>query len=188
MSIYRVSLQFPFDSALPRDVISINPHFSGTDPDALASALQANLNSYGPTTTKPYTIKVYDAQKAPPSFPLATRTLAGTPPVSQMTREVALCLSYYSTYNRPRYRGRLYLIPSWFTGVATLRPSAGTMTAALGFVTGVLTKSLPQAHNWVVYSKVGNQAYGVSNYWVDDEWDTIRSRGLRSTTRQLGVV
>jgi len=28
----------------------------------------------------------------------------------------------------------------------------------------------------------------VSNWWVDDEWDTVRSRGLRPDIRVTGTV
>src|SRR3954454_23607146 len=142
MAVYRVQLQFPYDSALPRDVVSINPHYNGSDPAAIASALKANLLAYTPTADKPWTIKVYDAKKPPPSFPLATQQNNATTPNSGIPREVAVCLSYYAVYNRPRFRGRLYLPTSWFTSVVNVRPSGAVQTAVLGFATAVLTKSL----------------------------------------------
>jgi hypothetical protein len=188
MPSYRASLQFPFDSSLPRDIVSVNPHYNASDPDALAGALLANLMAWGPTANKPVTIKVYDAAKPPPSYPLATRVQGGTVPTSGVPRELALCLSYFSTYNRPRYRGRLFLPVTWFTATPSLRPSPGVMTAAMGFATAVLTKTLPAQTNWIVYSKVAGAGYGVSDYWVDDEWDTQRSRGLRATTRQTAKL
>jgi hypothetical protein len=189
MSVYRVSMQFPFDTALPKDQITITPHFFGTDPQALAAALDANLAAYTPVTGKPYTIKVYDAQKAPPSYPLATISHTGTSPTTGFPREIAICLSYYTTYNRPRFRGRLYLPAQWFTSVVQLRPTGAIMTAVLGFGTNVLAKSLPQGHNWVVYSPTEKTSKGgVSDMWVDDEWDTVRSRGLVPTTRQTGKI
>jgi hypothetical protein len=188
MPTYRASLQFPYDSALPRDVISVNPHFSSPDPDALAGALSANLTAWGPTATKPHTIKIYDATKAPPSYPLATRVVAGTPGTSSAPREVALCLSYFSTYNRPRYRGRLYLPSSWLTSSPSVRPTALIMSNAKTFATDVLTKTLPPSTNWVVWSHINQASYGVTDYWIDDEWDTVRSRGMKSTTRQSGQV
>jgi hypothetical protein len=66
--------------------------------------------------------------------------------------------------------------------------TASVMTAAMGFATAVLTKTLPAQTNWIVYSKVAGAGYGVSDYWVDDEWDTQRSRGLRATTRQTAKL
>jgi hypothetical protein len=40
----------------------------------------------------------------------------------------------------------------------------------------------------VVYSRREKVARPVTNYWVDDEWDTVRSRGLRSSTRVTGTL
>jgi hypothetical protein len=188
VATYRVSMTFPYDSTLPRDVISLNPHFSGDDPNALLQALDANLKAWSVVAAKPYTLKAYDALKAPPSFPLATVTQSGTTPNSSFPREVALCLSYYSTYNRPRYRGRLYLPLAWISGAPTKTPTALDMQSCLDFATKVLTKSLPANTNWVVYSRVDRKAYGVSDIWCDNEWDTVRSRGLKATTRTTAKV
>jgi hypothetical protein len=188
MSVYRVAMSFPFDSTLPKDVVTVNPHYNGTDPDALAQALKANLIAYTPVTTKPFTIKVYDAKKAPPSYPLATASQSGTAPSSGMPREIALCLSYYAIFNRPRYRGRLYLPAWWFTSVLQTRPTGAIMTAALGFASSVLTKSLPPGTFWTVWSKANGSDAQVTDVWCDDEWDTQRSRGMVATTRQTAKV
>lgn len=182
--IIRVSMEFPADSALPRDHVSIHPHFSGSDPDALLAALKANLQAWPGVAAQPFILKAYDAEKPPPSYPIARAEQTGNPPASSHPREVALCLSYYSTWNRPRYRGRLYLPSLWTLGTVGVRPSTTQMDAALSFGANVLRKQLPAATNWVVYSPRNAQAYGVTNAWVDDEWDTVRSRGLRSTARQ----
>jgi hypothetical protein len=188
MAIYKVAISFPFDSALPRDKITITPHFFGDNPQSLANALKTNLIGFTPVGAKPFEIKVYDAQKAPPSFPMATASQTGTTPNSTVPREICLCLSYYSTYNRPRYRGRLY-IPMALNGVTTMaaRPTQGQMDNTLLWA-NVFKNGLPAQHNWVVYSKRDDKSYGVTNTWVDDEWDIQRSRGLRGTTRSLGTV
>lgn len=184
MATYRVQMQFPMDGTLPRDVISVNPHFNGSDPQALAAALKTNLLAWTNTASAPFTLKVYDATKAPPSYPLAIASSEGTPRNSNGPREVALCLSYYSTYNRPRYRGRLFLPASWFTSVFQVRPAQATMTDVLTFATAVLKPGMPAATNWVVWSNTEGKAQGgVTDIWVDDEWDTIRSRGLKGTSR-----
>lgn len=182
-------MTFPYDTTLPKDAISINPHFNGSDPQALANALKANLIAYNPITTAPFHIKIYDALKTPPSYPIAEASQTGTPPSASTPREVAICLSYYTTYNRPRYRGRLYLPAWWFTAVVNVRPSGAIITAALGFATSVLTRTMPTQTNWVVFSPTeGKSQGGVNNIWVDDEWDTIRSRGLSATTRQTAPI
>lgn len=184
MAIYRANLAFQYDSALPRDAISINPHFFGDNPDALATALMTNLKAVSSIGAAcPIRIRIYDAQKAPPSYPLAEKVNGSGFVATGSPRELALCLSYYSTWNRPRYRGRLYLPKQWVGGAIDLRPTGAQMTAALNF-RSVFSTGMPPSHNWVVYSELNDQAYGVSNVWVDDEWDIVRSRGLRGTTRQ----
>lgn len=189
MPIYRVSMSFPYDTALPKDAITVNPHFNANDASALLAALKANLIAYNPVTTHPFTLKAYVAGQPAPNYPVATASQTGTPPSSSCPREIALCLSYYSTYNRPRFRGRLYLPASWFTSVVNVRPSGAIIDGVLNFATAVLTKSLPAQANWVMWSdRDGKSQGGVSDIWCDDEWDTIRSRGLSSTMRTTAKV
>jgi len=188
MAIYRAQISFPVTSALPRDAITINPHFSGDNPQALADALKANLiANANVTVTTPFTVKVYDEQKAPPSYPLATATNGTGFGTANLPRELAMCLSYYSSPNTPRRRGRLY-IPGHLLGVATfaVRPSASTITNTLAWRM-VVASGLPPNTNFGVWS-VKDAAFVTCNqFWVDDEWDIVRSRGLRGTTRQTAT-
>ena len=189
MATYRVAISFPYDSALPADVFTINPHFNGSDPDALAAAIATNLEAHQVGATHPWTIKVYDASKLPPSYPLATRSQTGTPPNSGVPREIALCLSYYTTYNRPRYRGRLFLPATWFTATVDKRPSDPLLQNVLDFGTQIFNTGMPAQTNWVVWSRVENKAMGgVTNLWCDDEWDTVRSRGMKPTKRLTATI
>jgi hypothetical protein len=182
-------MQFPVDSTLPRDLMTLNPHFSGDNPDALLGVLQANLNAWSGTAGKPFTLKAYDAAALPPTYPLATREQTGTVPNSPHPREVACCLSYYTGFNRPRFRGRLYLPALWLTSNLVLRPTQAIRDLVLTFATGVLAKSLPTGHVWGVWSKTERKFQGrTDNIWCDDEWDTVRSRGLRSTTRSKATI
>jgi hypothetical protein len=185
--IAKASIGFQYDSSLPRDVVTITPHYNCDDPAALADWLKSQLNSQPYIVGKPFTIKVYDAKKAPPSYPLATVTNPGTPPTSGLPREVAICLSFYGTWNRPTYRGRLYLPASWFTSVSQVRPTGAIVTAALNFA-DVLGKNMPSGMFWTVYSRKKGTDAQVTDAWVDDEWDTVRSRGLRPTTRQTKTM
>lgn len=184
MTDFRVQVGFPMDSTLPRDIITVNPHFSGPDPAALAAALKVNVSAAAPFSGHPFTIKVYDAQKTPPSYPLATEVVAGTAPASQCPREVALCVSYYTTYNRPRFRGRLYIPGTWLTAAPQLRPSTALMNSAMGWVKAAFHDNLPASTAWVVWSQVERKSQGgVSDLWCDNEWDTVRSRGLVADNR-----
>jgi hypothetical protein len=188
MATYKATLSFPLDSMLPRDRVQITPHFAGDNPTALGNALKTNIQAQpGYTTGAPFTVKIYDATKAAPNPPLYETEVAGTPPITTKPREIALCLSYYSTWNRPRYRGRLFLPAHFVSGAITLRPSAQQLTDAMSWA-NVLITGMPPGHNWVLYSPTRHAMDGVTNYWVDDEWDVVRSRGLRGTTRQEAAV
>lgn len=187
MATYRALMWWQFDSALPRDQVTVNPHFSGDNPGALADALMVGMAGLPGALTMTYGVKIYDALKPKPNPPLTTRQFGSTFSASTKMREVSLCLSYYSTYNRPRYRGRLFVPGELISGALGLRPTTQQITDALNFRLA-LTTGLPPNTNWIVYSKTAGQSYGVSNCWVDDEWDVQRSRGLRSTTRQLATV
>lgn len=180
--IFRVQMGFPYDSALPRDVVTVNPHFEGDNAQALLVALKANLLANNFTAAHPFTLKAYDALKAPPSYPLWTESAPGSIPNSGIPREVALCLSYYAGFNRPSFRGRLYL-PGWWFGVApNNRPSTAVQTACVDW-SDVLTKNLPGGHWWSMYSPKRRSAAQVTHVWCDDEWDTVRSRGMKATAR-----
>lgn len=188
MAIYRAQISFPVDTPLPVDAMTITPHYLGDDAQALADRLKSNLVAFVQVgATKPFKIRVYDAQKAAPNYPLATAEQTGTPAVSSGPREIALCLSYYSVWNRPRFRGRLYIPYQGIGGALGPRPSSTQMTTALSWRTP-LTSGLPAGTNLCVYSRVQNSAAGVDNFWVDDEWDTVRSRGRKPTARQTATL
>ena len=188
MAIYRASISFQIDSELPRDAVSINPHYFGDNAQGLADALKANIlaNVHIGVLT-PFRVRIYDAQKAPPSYPLAEASNVAAALNTNLPREVTLCLSYYSNFNRPSYRGRLYIPGFAIGGPFTLRPSDSQIDNALAWGT-TLTNALPANHNWVVYSRKLGQSFGVNRIWVNDEWDIQRSRGLRETKRHLANV
>src|SRR4051794_28740733 len=114
MAIYKAQCSFAYTSALPRDLITVTPHYFGDNAQGLADALKNNfIGAASIGATVPFTIKVYDAQAPKPSYPLGTAT-NGTGFASYASpREIAICLSYYSTWNRASYRGRLYLPWVW---------------------------------------------------------------------------
>jgi hypothetical protein len=183
MAHYRAAIAFQCDTDFPRDVVTINPHYSGDNPQALGDSLKAAiLAAAGITPGTPFTIKIYDDEKAPPSYPLYTTSNPGTAHVNTIPREVALCLSYYSGFNRPSLRGRLYIPQILFGGTAGLKPTVGQQNAVLA-LKDVFKAPGTSGHQWVVWSKRNKLASIVTNVWVDDEWDTVRSRGLRPTTR-----
>jgi hypothetical protein len=188
LTIFRAQIGFQLDSTLPKDMVCITPHYVGTDASGLANQLKTNLiANVNVGASTPFVVKIYDAQHAKPNPPLATATNGSGSIASATVRELALCLSYYATTNAKRRRGRLY-IPSAFLGSgATLRPTTTQQNNALAWK-GTLTTSLPSGTNWVVFSRMDNAAYTVTNVYVNDEWDIVRSRGLRETSRVTGTV
>jgi len=191
MPIWRLQTSFGFDTNLPRDQMVITPHFDdagvGTDPQGLCDDLAAALDTWTPGTMQ-ITVKAYDAQGSTPVFPQGEKVLnASSTPGTSTPREIALCLSFYSQRNRPRQRGRLYIPGAAFGMTTGLRPSAGNMTKVLALGPIFADLGGPDV-DWVVFSRVSNDAFPVTNYYVDDEWDIQRRRGLRPTTRQTGTT
>jgi len=126
-------------------------------------------------------VKLYDMADAEPRPIKATAVWMSSPSASasEGPREVALCLSFFSERNLPRFRGRLYIGPF---GSAGARPSVDTrnelvaLAGRIGNVGGVDV-------DWQLFSPTRNAYSKVTAGWVDDEWDTVRSRGRKPTTR-----
>lgn len=101
-------------------------------------------------------------------------------------REVACCLSYYAGQNTPRRRGRMYMGP--FVGTSLgVRPDPTLTAAILDLGDGILGLGGLDV-SWVQYSPTENTSQGVTDYYVDNAWDTQRSRGLDPTARTERVV
>jgi len=193
MPVYRAQCSFLMDSAFPRDRFVITPHFNdtlpGSDPQGLCDDLADGLVAWSGRTIETI-VTMYDAQGTPPVFPVASAVRnPGATVASTCPREVALCLSFYAARNLPRQRGRLFIpagLPSGFGG-PTARPTIGQQNK-VGDLVPLLTGLGGTDVDWVVYSPTDNQPRSVSNWWVDNEWDTIRSRGLRGDQRISGEV
>lgn len=146
-----------------------------------AAQLWASFRQY-PTGVTRITAKIYDMADAQPRLPKAERTAAvsggpGTPGPG----EVALCLSYYAGTNQPRRRGRMYIGP-FSQNLLNQRPSGGVMQEINALATGIANLGGIDV-DWVQYSPTNNQSLPVTAGWVDNEWDTVRSRGLQGTSR-----
>ena len=192
MAIYHAQIGFQINSTLPKDVNTINPHYQGTDPVALANQLKTNILANTTFTTTPcaFTIKVYLATGGKPHYPLATATGSSGTAATQIPSEVALCLSYYSGFNQPRLRGRLYIPNPFILGASGLpgqRPSTTFQNNAMTWGP-TLFKGLPAGTTACVFSRVAGTASDITNYYVDNEWDIVRSRGLAPTSRVTGTV
>jgi hypothetical protein len=185
--VVRAQIGFPLNDDFPHSVVQVNPHYAqGTDVNGLLTVLMNNVKSITNVGDVPFTIKLYDAEKPPPSYPLAQATNKTGHTVSGVPGELALCLSYYAGFNRPQFRGRIYIPSAFIPGSYGLRPSAGQQAAALEW--NKLFKSLPAPWAAGVYSRKAGSAALITNCWVDDEWDIQRSRGMKPTTRVTATV
>lgn len=196
MTVLRAECAWWADSPNPADVMIITPHFQtttpgvilGTDAEALASDLADALNTWSNLTAELH-VKMYDAQHAAPNYPLAEEVRRqGSHPSAAVNRDLAACLSFFAGTNRPRRRGRLY-VPC---AIKALAAGAAQLTAAnmntIATLVPILTGLGGVDVDWVVYSRVDNQAHAVTDWFVDNQWDTQRRRGLRASTRLVGTT
>lgn len=194
MPIWRLQTAIAGDSLLPRDFMTITPHFNdqgvGTDPDQLCTDLAAAISTWmDPPNGREIMVRAYDAQGTAPVFPQGeARINVGQSPGSLAPRELALCLSFYSERNSGRSRGRLYvpftLLGSTAVGVRPTSAHRTKIAALVPLLTGLGGTDV----DWCVWSRRDNQAKPVTNWWVDDEWDIQRRRGLRPTARTIGTA
>lgn len=98
--------------------------------------------------------------------------------------QVALCLSYYADRNLPRQRGRIYggpYTPSTPQAVDELTNTLISLGQAFAGLGGLNV-------DWSIYSPTTGDAMRISNIWVDNSWDIIRSRKLPSTKRNAATI
>lgn len=195
MPVWRLQTSVGGDSPDQRDRFVITPHINDQDvvttPGELCTDWAAALDDWMIGATRQIEVTAYDAQGSVPVFPAGHAIVnEGAFPPSQAPREVAVCLSFYAERNLPRQRGRLYIPAGWMQSafsIETARPTTPMMTK-VGDLAQLLADLGGTGNDWSVYSRVDDEARAVSNWYVDNEWDTIRSRGLRPTERVAGTV
>jgi hypothetical protein len=191
MGVYRFQIAWGGDTAFPRDRVTINPHFSVSGPLVNEQTLTDDLKTAIAAWTgasREITVKCYDAQADPPNFPkAASYSNLGTNPASSVPREVACCLSFRGALNVPRQRGRLY-VPTFVHSSSVAGVPSATQMDKVAALVPIFTGLGGVDVDWCVYSRVNDQPYSVAAWHVDNEWDTVRSRGLRSTARNTGAV
>jgi hypothetical protein len=135
----------------------------------------------------------YDLGTAPPRSPFDTGfTLIAPQSSAPIPAEVACCLSLKSAHNGPRGRGRVYIGPFNQSAVGTpeagdARPE-GSMTTAVRMAALALTGSavlVDAGLQWVIVSHSDATTYAVNGGYVDNAWDTHRSRGLEASGRAI---
>lgn len=200
MPIRRIAVGWQLDTAFPRDALWINPTFNvqtlgGVADQALADDLCTAIKSWTVPNCQ-VTTKVYDREAehshvsgGAPVLPLATKVLgSGLSPQSGLPRELAVCLSFYSQPNTPRRRGRLF-VPACATGGATLTEKiSSTMRTKIAALVPIFTNLGGANVDWGVYSMKDGAFRKATDWFIDDDWDVQRRRGLKTTTRTTGTT
>lgn len=202
MPLLRVIVQWRHPNEPPRDICSNTLYFDKqaipiiTDYQGLVDDIseQYKLKARDPTAgvrliPGGWEIKatIYNMSDPEPREPKAVATVpAATPTLGLGPREVALCLSYYGDRNLPRQRGRIYLGPFADTAMAA-RPTTGIMDQAIALGQG-LGEIGGEDISWRVFSPTTNTNHHIRHIWVNNEWDTRRSRQLKETERRTSDV
>lgn len=137
-----------------------------------------------------HTIKFYSAVTTTPNYPIyeTSFNFAAAPGAIDLPLEVSLCVSYQcdSAVTIPvrRRRGRIYI--SGFTEAHNTagRPTS-TVTGNLGSEFRDYCEALNDVPDFTacIWSRANASLYPIERCWVDNEWDTMRSRGGKSTAR-----
>ena len=202
MANYRHIVRLPYASGLPEDV-AVNVWHSICDNDSEAAAFADHLVTfYGAidqllssllsSATDAASITTYDLADAEPRVPTDTELFTLTLNASNMATEKAICLSFQgikiSGLPQSRRRGRVYLGPlGGIHDSTTGRPNTTHITTMATAADTLLTTTSadPLSGIWAVYSPTDGQTIPVQNGWIDNEYDTVRSRGRKPTSRVL---
>lgn len=188
MATYKVQVSCALDTILPRDRIvntfHLDDHGALSDPSGLAEDTAGIFETlYG--SSREIDVRFYDTG-SPPNYPVAqfVRQLGQPGPGTTGPREVALCLSYYGERNLPRTRGRMYICVAAGQNLSMSgnRPSAFTRDQLIALADGIAGLGGPDV-DWIWWSTIDGSHGPVKHAFVDDEWDVVRKRGFRPSTR-----
>lgn len=193
---YKFQVGMYTETGLPRDVVVNTLHFQHqlgsllpTDLDAMADSLIDLYRLKFSGASVKVNVKAYKAE-AGPQPPLSDRTKGTSLATATGPREIALCLSFAGNKAKPRERGRIYLAAPLMYNSFGSRPSVAQQNWALGFYS-TSNQSFPDlgGADWVfgVWSPTNQAFHKTTEAWVDDEWDTVRSRGLQPSSRVSSV-
>ena len=157
-------------------------------------------------TATPMRYKVYDLENDEPRVPILEATQTLTPSASiNMPNEVACCISYRGEFlsgaNPARRRGRIFIGPLNNSGgtsaTGDFRPSSTLRTGLANAASDIIVAGQTADARWVVFSPtlagappwsaatLEAASCDVTAGYIDDAFDTVRSRGLRPTTRTV---
>lgn len=139
--------------------------------------------------------KIFDRADPTPRQPVLEGlwNFTAAPTGNPLPPEVAKCLSFQgvavSGVPQARRRGRVYLGPFNTSTLGTNGRPTTALTDDIRDDAQVLLTASKAATTWfwTVWSDTLGTGVEVDNGWVDDEWDTMRSRGRDATYRDLFV-
>lgn len=149
--------------------------------DAIKTALIAGTLPYAQYLA--IDVKVYDHANVPHSPPVYTSHNAGSGTLTLGPRQVALCLSFYSGLNVRGQRGRIYIGPFALTDMHE-RASSTTLTAVQTLANALKHPGGADVVHQIHHKKTDTFS-NVSNYFVNNRWDSMRSRLNKESSRLL---
>ena len=103
-------------------------------------------------------------------------------------RQICLRVSMYSVRNLPRLRGGIY-VPMVGGSILGERPTASELVNASQQVRNLYVAAQALTPSWLmgIYSKRNDSIQGVTNWWINDVFDTQRRRVPKETHRNIGT-
>lgn len=147
--------------------------------DAIAAAFASGSGPY--LNFYSVTARVYDHAAPLHSPPVYTKQISASGFTGMGPRQVALCLSFYSGLNIKGQRGRIYIGP-WKASDLTEYASAGAMGVLITLANNLKTPGGADVIHRIHHVKTDTFS-NVSNYFVNNRWDTMRSRLPKETSR-----
>lgn len=155
-----------------------------TAPSAIGDGLMAafttgSSNVYGSWAN--VWVKIYDRAAPLHSPPVYQAHYTGGGSTSLMPRQVALCLSFYSGLNVRGQRGRIYIGP-WANSVSGEFASTTVLTTMQNLANALKHPGGADVIHQILHKKTATWS-NVSNYFINNVWDTMRSRLPKETAR-----
>lgn len=184
---YRVQVVLQLHTGEPeRDYVTNSLHYGANTTlppaigDAVWNAFFMNINVYGQAINA--WTKVYDMAAPAHSPPVYVKHATGAGTEVLGPRQVALCLSFYSGLNVRGQRGRIYVGP-WAATDLLEMASATTLTKMIALAGALKNPGGADVIHQIWHHKTATWS-NVSNYFVNNRWDTMRSRLQAETARQ----
>lgn len=179
----------------PAVFTSTEGEFVGDTISAFYNRLNDNAVCMRGRAQNGHSIKIYVATTTPPNYPIDEYSfnLTNAPGALDLPSEMALCVSYANDsatiVPRARRRGRIYLSGFAESQNTTGRPTAVTYEGLVTEYSLYCDEMNAEADfSAGIWSRTNATIYPIERVWADNEWDTQRSRGGKSTARDTQTI